>query len=214
MKHRVVARCVENAGQNPARYVSSTFDFPAQGYTDMNMSVLAEHWRGAAVDATNVVYLHAGRRLGMALLIGGRPLLGHHSVAGQIGIWRQLSWKDNYQDLMVPAGGTEAMFAAAASGDSEAKARIAAFVADMCQGVAPIVVAMDPELLVVGGGISAAGDAIAEPLRQGMQLETEYAPKVVCSTIGDEAAALGALFAALEKTRARMFDQLAQPANG
>jgi predicted NBD/HSP70 family sugar kinase len=199
-------------GQNPARAVSEAFSVPAYGFNDMSMSVLAEHWRGAARDATNVVYLHAGRRLGMALLVGGEPLRGHHSVAGQIGIWRQLSWKTNYEDLMNPQGGAEALFASAAAGDSDAKSRIATFVADMCQGVAPVVIAMDPELLVLGGGISAAGNAIAEPLRQGMQRETEFAPEVVCSTLGDEAVALGALFAALEKDKLSIFDQLALPA--
>ncbi|HEV2514264.1 MAG TPA: ROK family transcriptional regulator [Devosia sp.] len=201
-------------GQNPARAVSEAFGFPAYGFTDMNMSVLAEHWRGAARDATNVVYLHAGRRLGMALLVGGVPLRGHHSAAGQIGIWRQLSWKEDYEDLMNPVGGAEAVFAAAAAGDLGAKARIASFVADMCQGVAPVVVAFDPELLVLGGGISAAGNQIAEPLRTGMQVETEFAPNVVCSTLGDEAVALGALREALDRAKSGIFDELAMPSVG
>ncbi|MNY81236.1 hypothetical protein D3C86_2227060 [compost metagenome] len=70
---------------------------------------------------------------------------------------------------------------------------------------------MDPELLVLGGGISAAGNQIAEPLRIGMQRETDFAPRVVCSTLGDEAVALGALREALDMAKQRIFDELALP---
>lgn len=196
-------------GQNPAEWLTRRYGMRARAANDMNMSALAEHWRGAAQNAHDVVYLHAGRRLGTGLLIGGRPHIGHHSVAAQIGLWRGLSWKQDYDDLMRPFGSAAEVFAAAAQGDEGAKAKIEEFAQDMCQGLAPIIVTLDPELVVIGGGVSAAGEAIAEPLRRRLNEETLYPPRVVCSTLGDESVAIGALRLALDSAEERMFADLA-----
>ncbi len=200
-------------GQNPARWLSERYGFFARGANDMNMSALAEHWRGAAQDAHEVVYLHAGRRLGTGLLIGGRPHLGHHAVAAEIGFWRGLQWKSDYDTLMQPFASAAEVFAAAALGDAAAQARVEALAQDMCQGLAPIVITVDPELVVIGGGISAAGEAIAGPLRRRLELETGFPPRVVCSTLGDESAALGALRLALDSAEERMFAELTPQRN-
>lgn len=195
-------------GQNPSRWLAQRYGFRGLGANDMNMSALAEHWRGAAQGVQDIVYLHAGRRLGAGVLISGRPHIGHHSVATQIGLWRGLRWKPNYDTLMHPFGSALEVFAAASRGDPKARARIEALAEDMCQGLTPIVITVDPELVVIGGGISAAGEAIAEPLRQRLERETIFAPRVVCSSLGDESAVLGALRLALDSAEERMFAEL------
>lgn len=195
-------------GQNPARWIAERFGFSSQGFNDMAMAALAEHWQGAARDVEDVVYLHAGRRLGAALLLGGKPHRGYHSAATQIGMWRELSWQDDYSVLLHPSGHAGELFAAAADGDRGAHERIEAFADEVCQGIAPIIITVDPEALVIGGGISAAGEAIAEPLRRRIKEETSFPPKVVCSTLGDEAVALGALRAALDRAEERLFSNL------
>ncbi len=199
-------------GQNPAAWLQEQLGIESVGTSDMPMSALAEHWRGAAQSAQDVVYLHAGRRLGAACLVNGRPLVGFHSAATQIGMWRGLTWKFDYDDLMHltgdPSGSdaaAERVFKAAAIGDMQAKQRIEQFAADMIQGIAPIIITVDPEILVIGGGVSAAGNIIAEPLRRRLRLETDFPPRVVCSTLGDEAVALGAIRTALDLAEVKLF---------
>lgn len=195
-------------GQNPALWIAERFGFPSRGFNDMAMAALAEHWQGAARDVHDVVYLHAGRRLGAALLLGGKPHRGFHSAATQIGMWRELSWRSDYSALLQPSGHAGELFVAAAAGDAAAHDRIEEFADEVCQGIAPIIITVDPEMLVIGGGISAAGEAIAAPLRKRIDRETSFPPKVVCSTLGDEAVALGALRSALDRAEERLFASL------
>ncbi|WP_223695312.1 ROK family transcriptional regulator [Leifsonia poae] len=204
-------------GQDLGAHVSERFGFPSRAANDIAMAALAEHWLGAAKDAGDVVYLHAGRRIGTALLIDGRPHRGHHGAATEIGLWRGLQWAPAYDRFLQfthetkpdPGEAVERVFAAAAAGDAEAQHRIDDFAEDLAVGLAPIIVAVDPELLVIGGGMSAAGDAIADPVRERIDKETLFPPRVVCSILGDESVAIGSLRLALDRAEERLFTGLA-----
>ncbi len=199
-------------GQNPAERVTQRFGIPSRGASDMPMAVLAEHWRGAARHCQDMVYLHAGWRFGAALLIGGQPHYGHHFAATQIGMWRGIQWRASYEEFLhangpgaISNGGAAALFKAAAANDSVAVARVDELTAEMSQGLAPIIVTVDPEILVVGGGLSSAGETIVGPLRKHIKQETDFPPRVVCSTLGDTAVALGAVRLALDRAEEKLF---------
>jgi glucokinase len=64
-------------------------------------------------------------------------------------------------------------------------------------GLANLVAAFDPEIVVVGGGLSAAGDLLLEPARRAMRTSLVGAdhrtiPPVVRAALGPEAGAIGA----------------------
>lgn len=202
-------------GQNLGEWVTERYPFHAEAVSDMPMAALAEHWRGAAQSVSNILYLHAGRRLGAAALIGGRPHNGSHGAATQLGLWRGLPWREDYAELMHldrPSGGdgARAVFEAAALGDTDAQARIDTFVDEMVTGIMPMLIAIDPEMLVIGGGVSAAGEALAGPVRERVKAETLFPPTVVCSSLGDEAVTIGALRLALDRAEDRLFASLGQ----
>ena len=52
---------------------------------DADLGVLAEHLRGAATDAVDVVYLNGKVGVGAGIIIDGRPLGGAGGLAGEIG---------------------------------------------------------------------------------------------------------------------------------
>ena len=52
---------------------------------DADLGVLAEHLRGAATDAADVVYLNGKVGVGAGIIIDGRPLGGVGGLAGEIG---------------------------------------------------------------------------------------------------------------------------------
>jgi glucokinase len=70
-------------------------------------------------------------------------------------------------------------------------------------GVANLVAALDPEVVVVGGGVSAAGDRLLEPARAALARSIVGAghrdvPDIVRARFGPEAGAIGAAYLARE----------------
>ncbi|MCM2423246.1 ROK family protein [Streptomyces sp. RKAG293] len=187
---------------------------------DMNLAALAEHWWGAARGVDDVVYLHAGYRMGAAVLIGGRPHRGRHGAAGEIGTLSVLNWVDAYRQLLSydpPNGGTaeqvERIFAAASGKDRRASALVENFARGMADGLAAMVLSVDPELVVLGGGISQAGAALLDPVRGHLEPQCPFPPRVVTSTLGDEAVALGAVRLCLDHVEKELFDADSHPAD-
>jgi predicted NBD/HSP70 family sugar kinase len=58
---------------------------PVSLANDADLGVLAEHLRGAATDAADVVYLNGKVGVGAGIIIDGRPLGGVGGLAGEIG---------------------------------------------------------------------------------------------------------------------------------
>jgi predicted NBD/HSP70 family sugar kinase len=58
---------------------------PVSLANDADLGVLAEHLRGAATDASDVVYLNGKVGVGAGIIIDGRPLGGAGGLAGEIG---------------------------------------------------------------------------------------------------------------------------------
>ena len=97
-----------------------------------------------------------------------------------------------------PAGVTGPMVTeAAVAGDPLALAAFASVGEWLGIGLANLVAAFDPETVVVGGGLSAAGDLLLEPAREAMRGSLVGAPHrtvppVVRAALGPEAGAIGA----------------------
>ncbi|MFF6959566.1 ROK family transcriptional regulator [Streptomyces sp. NPDC088197] len=92
----------------------------------------------------------------------------------------------------------EAVFEAARAGDRKAAAVVRRYVRDVAVGTAALVLTLDPELVVIGGGFSRSADLIAEPLRRELDRWCIRTPEVRISEFGDEGVALGALRLALD----------------
>jgi predicted NBD/HSP70 family sugar kinase len=90
------------------------------------------------------------------------------------------------------------VFEAARAGDRKAAAVVRRYVRDVAVGAAALVLTLDPELVVVGGGFSRSADLIAEPLRRELDRWCIRTPEVRISEFGDEGVALGALRLALD----------------
>jgi len=85
---------------------------------------------------------------------------------------------------------------AAAGGDERAAEMWARSIRALACGIASIVNAIDPEVVVLGGGIAAAGEALFEPLVRELD-EVEWRPtgvgvRLVPAELGDMAGAFGA----------------------
>ncbi|GAA4623119.1 hypothetical protein GCM10023196_018010 [Actinoallomurus vinaceus] len=64
---------------------------------------------------------------------------------------------------------------------------------------------MDPELVVLGGGLSGAGELLAGPLREELAELCLFPVRVEPSTLGAESPALGAVRLALDHVERALF---------
>lgn len=196
---------------------------------DSKLAALAESWCGAARYAKDVVVILAGLRTGAGLIIDGKLHRGFGNAAGEIGALPASGWIRAQEHLRAwppgqPRGAAErgrrgggaaegaadqeaaaeAVFEAARAGDRKAAAVVRRYVRDVAVGTAALVLTLDPELVVIGGGFSRSADLIAEPLRRELDRWCIRTPEVRISEFGDEGVALGALRLALDHVDAEL----------
>jgi predicted NBD/HSP70 family sugar kinase len=97
------------------------------------------------------------------------------------------------------------VFAAAERGDAAAAAIVAELTARLGRGVANVATMVDPELVVLGGGIANAGAALLDPVERAVRSAVPFPPRIVVSKLGDDGAALGAVRRALDAVDERHF---------
>jgi predicted NBD/HSP70 family sugar kinase len=97
------------------------------------------------------------------------------------------------------------VFAAADRGDPAAAAIVARLTERLGRGVANVATVLDPDLLVLGGGIANAGAALLDPIERAVRAAVPSPPRVVLSELGDDGAALGAVRRALDHADALLF---------
>ena len=187
---------------------------PVAVLNDAHAALLGETWKGAAAGGRDVVLLTLGTGVGGAVLSGGRLLTGHIGRAGHLGhlcldpdgppditgMPGSLEGAIGNCTLAVRSGGrfkdTRELVEAHRRGDPHATSVWLESVRRLACGIGSIVNAVDPEVVVLGGGIALAGDALFEPLARFLA-EVEWRPggqrvRVVPATLGDRAGALGA----------------------
>ena len=92
----------------------------------------------------------------------------------------------------------EFVIASAALQDPESLAVLIEFAEVLARGAAVLALAVDPEVVVLGGGMSRGGAIIAEPFRRELAKLTLVPLEVVTSTMGADSVALGAARMALD----------------
>ncbi|MFK0195136.1 ROK family protein [Kitasatospora sp. NPDC090308] len=194
-----------------AEEASGWFDCPAFAENDANLAALAEHWRGAAQGTDDFIQLLTGHRTGAALVLGGRLHRGRTGAAGEIAGLAILGWDgSDLADLRGEAD-TAQVFAAAADGDPAALDRVERFARTYAQGTAAMVLTVNPDLVVISGGISVAGEILAVPMRRHLGRLCLDAPEVRASQLGAETVALGAVRLALDHVDRNLFDFRSAP---
>jgi predicted NBD/HSP70 family sugar kinase len=98
------------------------------------------------------------------------------------------------------------VFAAARAADPTALRVVEREAGRLAHAVAALAAVLDPELVVLGGGIGRNGDLLLGPLRACLRELTPLRPRVVGSALGDDAVLLGAVARAAQAARERVFD--------
>ncbi|MFJ9173095.1 ROK family protein [Streptomyces sp. NPDC102360] len=190
-----------------------SFKCPVLVENDANAAAVAEHWKGAGSETDDMVFVLAGLSPGAGALIGGRLHRGYGGAAGEIGALHLLGREVRPETLLSTTGeplhpldelAVAHVFTLAREGDDRASAAVERFLQRLVHDVAALVLALDPELVVVGGW--AAGlDGVLDPLRRELERYCLRPPRVALSTLGEAAVATGALRLALDHVEEELF---------
>lgn len=199
---------------------------------DANVAAVGEGWRGCATGCDNFVFLAVGTGIGMGIIADGDLFRGSAGAAGEIsylpigadpfvsktrrvgaleevaagaGIRRLArKYRDQYPRTSLPRRPTvKQIFAAAAADDAlgnrllDEEARTIALAALASCSV------LNPELIVLGGGIG-ANSILLDPVQRYLAQAVPYPVRVESSQLGDMAVLFGALAIGLRNARASL----------
>jgi predicted NBD/HSP70 family sugar kinase len=205
-------------GIRPGAELSRRIDVPVHIENDANLGALAEVTMGAARGVEDAIYLMIGAGVGAGIMVGGRLLHGAGGTAGELG---HVLVDDNglicrcgnRGCLETIAGGPavvellrrtygadltlEAVLEHVAAGDpgavravTDAGHAVGLVIASLCN-------VLNPEAIVIGGELAAAGEALLEPVRTAIERHAIRPAaddvRVVPSELGERAEVLGAL---------------------
>ncbi|GAB4051236.1 ROK family transcriptional regulator [Catellatospora paridis] len=199
---------------NLPAHLGAHFSCPIVVENDCKLAALAERWKGAATDADDIVYLLGGMRTGAGLIIDGVLRRGFGGAAGEIGALKHVRWLNAPEHLQNCPGVPETVspddaaawvFNAAREGDRAARGAVNRYVKDLAVGAAALVLTLDPQVVVFGGGFSRSADLVLDPLRNELQRLCLRMPDVRASTLGADSVALGALKLSLNEVDVRLF---------
>ncbi|MFC9429643.1 ROK family transcriptional regulator [Streptomyces sp. NPDC056987] len=190
-----------------------SFSCPVLVENDANAAAVAEQWKGAATDSDDIVFVLAGLSPGAGSLIGGRLHRGFGGAAGEIGALHLLGRGVTPERLLsttdeplhpLDEQAVAQVFAEARQGDPRAQEAVERFILRLVHDVAALVLALDPELVVIGGW--AAGlDGVLDPLRDELARYCLRPPRVTLSLLGEAAVATGALRLAIDHVEEQLF---------
>jgi len=188
---------------------------------DVDAAALAEQAHGHGQNVDHFAFVHFGTGIGMGLVIGGQLLRGAHGVAGEIAFLplsggvdideREARKRGEFEAAAsasaVVRGARKAglrgplsarrVFEAAAAGDERAAVVVAEEARLAAKAICVVVTVVDPELIVLGGGIGRA-PGFAELVCAELDEVAPVRPRVLVSALGTDAVVDGCLAAGSE----------------
>lgn len=206
------------SGTKLAALVTEATGLPCCLENDVNAAALGEYWQGAAKGASSVFMATVGTGLGGCFLLDGNVWHGAGHSAGELGFLRLHGEKRILEELastralireasfthhMSPAElSGEQIFLWAQQGDEDAMLAIHDMAAAIAEGLSAVCCLLNPEVIVLGGGIMAQREMLQPIIEQ--QLDTLVMPAMRAGTrlefarLGNDAGMLGALYAFLQ----------------
>jgi predicted NBD/HSP70 family sugar kinase len=208
---------------------------------DANLAALGERSFGWGSSASTFVYIWIGTGVGMGIVINGALYRGARGAAGEIGFLpfgsdEGLEGSGNIsesylgmfeeataaggiarlaQELGLPASvSPRQIFDAAQLGDRKALAVVEQEGYRLALAIAAITAVLDPELVVLGGGIGQRSELLLPPLERRLRQLTPLTPRIVASKLGDDHVLLGSIATALEVAHNLVFQDYVNSNNG
>jgi predicted NBD/HSP70 family sugar kinase len=197
---------------------------------DINLAALGEQAHGVGKGVSNFVFVSVGTGIGMGIVIDGQLHRGARGAAGEIGFLPLIAESAGDEDGkrrreslesvasadaivanarrlgMRNVVSAKQVFESARQNGKPALAAVKVEAEHLAHAVAAVATVLDPELVVLGGGIGRNGDLLIAPISQRLEkLLPLRPPPLMVSSLGDDAVVLGALAIALARAREKVF---------
>ncbi|HZT93938.1 MAG TPA: ROK family protein [Gaiellaceae bacterium] len=198
---------------------------------DVDAAAVAERNQGHGQEVSTFAFVSVGTGIGMGLVLDGKLHRGAHGAAGEIAFLpltggpldaRDARRRGELESAASSAAVVRAarragarlrnartVFAAAAAGDGRAREIVAAEAAIVARALAAIVAVVDPELIVLGGGIGRA-PGFAEQVHARLAEVSPIVPEVRPSALGPDAVVDGCLAVGGEQLWERILSSRAE----
>ena len=210
-------------------HLMARYDYPIAIENDVNLAALGEMWFGTTDDENNLVLLTIGTGIGAGIIINGAVYGGSHNMAGEIGYFLPdrsfLGQKfpgfgaleklasgngiaDRARQALEGVRSQEELDALTAYDVFDAVQREEAWavavledtVAYLAQLIAAISAIFDPDVILLGGGVSRSADLLIEPICNLLKGTLLLVPKLRASKLGYRAVVMGAIMRLLRIT--------------
>src|SRR5215468_4089190 len=204
-------------GVAPAAEIQDRLGISAQLANDADMGALGEKVFGAGRNVDDMIYIRLSAGVGAGLILAGQPYRGGYGMAGEIGhVCVQPSGQicrcGNRGCLETVASAVavarllehvverpmtpDQLFDLLAADDRGARRAVADAGEAVGMVVSWVVNVLNPELVVIGGDLAAAGDVLLDPIRASIQRHSVPGAAadvhVTAGVLGDRAEVLGA----------------------
>lgn len=188
---------------------------PLSILNDVNAAAYGEFWQGDYATDASLVCLTIGTGVGGAVLIDGKIHFGRQFSAGEVGYLPV--GPDRFQDVASTTAlcrnyaamtgqdhvtGRD-VFAAYQRGDAQADQAIGQFTEALAQGLLPMVYLLNPDAIILGGGVMAQADILLPKIKQALveRIESDFflPERIVAASLGNEAGRLGAVYHFLQE---------------
>src|SRR5436190_1112830 len=195
------------------------------------LAAVSERWFGLARGVSTVVFIAIGAGIGMGIIIDDELVRGAHGAAGEIGYLPLVGDPFNprhrlhggLEDEIGAAGIVAAfneqrgpddpesssvheVFDLAADGHEAARAIVDHVASRLGTAIATVCAILDPELVVLGGGIGASA-LLLRPVRGAAAALVPITARIETSLLGDRAALQGAVAVALHAARTKLLSR-------
>jgi glucokinase len=188
--------------------------FPVILENDANAAAWGEFRFGAGAGTESMVAITLGSGVGGAVIVNGGLLRGFHGAAGEIGHSVMVTngypcncgrrgCMENYVSgrsinrRAQPVVGDHDLHELARAGDARALSLYTELGGHLGRGLANVVMLVNPQRVVISGGVAAAFDLFADAAAEAMRLElgpswSGLVPEFAVGTLGSDAGRLGA----------------------
>lgn len=158
--------------------LSDRLGLPVYVDNDAQAALMAEWYDGVCKNAECALYLTLGTGIGGAMIVGGRPYRGKNHLGAEFGhmiihpngpkcaCGRRgcLEYYASATGLKRMAGGRAVrdVINAAKAGDPQMRRIFTRYTRELCIGLNNLIMAYDPEVIVLGGGVSGAGQFLSD----------------------------------------------------
>jgi len=192
------------------------FGLPVDFDNDVRVHANGEMLFGAGKGLSNFILITLGTGIGSGIVLGGEIYRGPKGIAGEIGhitlnpggakcgcgkrgcFEAEASGKNIGRRAKEAgiAGTSRELFEKAAAGDAAAIDLIDKVTYDLARGIVTYATLMNPERVIVGGGVAMAGDLLFGPLQKHVDEDSMPGVRgsfdIVPAVFGDEAGIVGA----------------------